>query len=196
VIPNCSSHESRALVKSGRIHNGKQSDKRKPCGRGSVARFNLASKIALWVILPCALGCTSQELIPLSLHEISGTKSKRTAAIARLFPTVDPYTRLTDAFKNARLIELKFGDGILGPADYCSYLWIEVPPEQVSQWKSILQPTTAPLLYDAPPTKPSWWLTQTRFDLLPKYDPFPLFQRNGWIAVDDLGNIFARTCTQ
>lgn len=130
------------------------------------------------------------------MQELSGTKADRASAIARLLPTVAPYAELSDAIEDAYLIEQKFGDGVLGPADYCSYFWIAVPPEQVGRWKSVLQPITKAPPYEVPPTNPSWWLTPADFDLLPKYDPFPLFQRDGWIAVDARGAIFARTCTR
>lgn len=160
-------------------------------------KSNQRTAIALWVVLCALSGCSSPGRVRPSARELSGTKAERAAAIARLIPSTAPYAELADAIEDARLIELKFGDGVLGPADYCSYLWIEIAPDRVGRWQSVLQPTTDAPSYDLPPTNPSWWLTRTDFDRIPKYEAFPLFMRDGWIAVaDDRSHIFARACTR
>jgi hypothetical protein len=126
--------------------------------------------------------------------EISGTTAERVAVVSRLFSSdTTPPSDLQDA----HLIELQFGDGQLGPSDIQTFVWAKVAPSDVVKWQSVLKspPSSAPA-YDTPPSKPKWWLSKNTYDQLDKFDSRSIFPRQGWIAIDDDGNIYALTFTQ
>jgi len=136
------------------------------------------------------LGCGPQN----QTHEITGTAAERVEGVSRV---IESNAALPSKITDAHLIELQFGDGQLGPADYRSFVWIKVSTDDVEAWKSALKspPRQSPG-YDTPPSKPTWWLVQTAYDEATKYDSHALFNRHGWIVIQDDGNIFALTYTQ
>jgi hypothetical protein len=127
-------------------------------------------------------------------HEITGTAAERVAGVSRV---IKSNAEMPSNIVDAHLIELQFGDGRLGPSDFRSFVWIKVSPDDIPKWKSALKtpPDDSPT-YDAPPTKPKWWLSQSTYKQLIKYDSHALFSRHGWVVVDDDGNIYALTYTQ
>ena len=138
-----------------------------------------------------ASGCEPQD----KTIEIPGTTAERVAGVTRL---IESSTTLPSKIQDARLLETKTGDNRLGPADYKSFIRIKVAPEDVAKWKATLKANTPPIYaatYYAPPTPPKWWLSKKTFDQFSKFDSQSMFQRHGWIAVGDDGNIFAMTFT-
>ena len=127
-------------------------------------------------------------------HEITGTAAERVLGVSRI---IESNAALPSEITDAHLIELQFGDGQLGPSDFRSFIWVKVSSDDVAKWRSTLKspPNDSPA-YDAPPTKPKWWLTQSAYTQLTKYDSHTLFNRHGWIAIQEDGNIFALTYTQ
>ena len=145
----------------------------------------------LWLCLPLALlsSACDQE----ATYELTGTTDERAAGIRRV---IEDNGTVPSPIDNAHLIELQFGDNVLGPADFRSYIWIKVSAKDVDKWKSVLPGSPYdPPIYDSPPSDPKWWLTRTEFERMKKYDTFSMFHRHGWIVVDDNGNIYARTYT-
>ena len=128
------------------------------------------------------------------IHEVTGTAAERAAGVSRV---IKSHAAVPSDITDAHLIEQQFGDGQLGPADYRSFVWIKVSPDDIAKWKSALKtpPTDSPA-YDTPPTKPKWWLAESDYKKLTKYDSQALFDRHGWIAIEDNGNIYAHTYTQ
>ncbi|MEM9440622.1 MAG: hypothetical protein AAGA73_09280 [Pseudomonadota bacterium] len=145
----------------------------------------------LWLCLLVGLlacGCDQE-----ATYELTGTTDERIVGIRRVIEDHGPVPSPID---DAHLIELQFGDNMLGPADFRSYIWIKVSPQHADKWKSVLAGSPDdPPIYDSPPNEPSWWLTSDEFERLQKYDTFPMFRRNGWVVIDDDGNIFVRNYT-
>ena len=144
----------------------------------------------LWLALILLVSACNQE----TTRELTGTTAERIVAVTRL---LQDYGTVPGLIDDAQLIELQFGDNMLGPADFRSYIWIKVSTDDVRKWKSALSGAlpSDPPIYDMPPSEPNWWLTKEHFQTLLKYDAFPMFQRHGWIVVDSKGNVYARTYT-
>ena len=124
--------------------------------------------------------------------EVTGTKEERIAAVSRIVLWAgDTQLQIDDA----RLIEVKIGDGQLGPSDYQSFLWIKLSPDQVTAWTAELTPLSKVPHYSVPPTKTDWWLTKEVFDEAVKYEARNRFGRSGWTVITKDGNVFAMTFT-
>ena len=148
-------------------------------------------RLATLIVLATVCGCSGPQD---QTHELMGSTAERIAGVSRV---IESNAVLPSDISDARLIEYQLGDGQLGPSDYRSFIWINVPADQITKWKSILKtPPDGSSAYDAPPSKPKWWIRKNSFDQLTKYDCHALFDRNGWIVIQDDGNIFALTYTQ
>ena len=146
---------------------------------------------ALFAFIALAVsGCGPQN----QTYEIEGSPAERVAGVSRV---IQSHTTLPSEIQDAHLIELQLGDGELGPSDFQSFVWIKVAPDDVAKWKAVLKtPPSDPPTYDAPTTNPKWWLLKATYSQLTKFDSYSIFNRHGWIAIDDEGNIFAMTFTQ
>ena len=148
-------------------------------------------RLALLIVLAVLCGCSGPQN---QTHEVAGTTAERVAGVTRV---IESNAKLPSDILDARLIELQVGDGAFGPSDYRSFIWIKVSADEITKWKSALKtPPDETPTYDAPPSKPQWWLSEKSYDALIKYDCWSLFQRQGWIVIQDDGNIFALTYTQ
>ena len=148
-------------------------------------------RLTILIVLAIVSGCGGPQN---QTHEITGTTAERVAAVSRV---IESSAELPSTIQDARLIELQLGDGYLGPSDFQSFIWIKILPDQVERWRSTLKspPFDSPT-YETPPTKPQWWLSDSSFIQLTKYDSRALLGRNGWIVIQEDGNIFAKTYTQ
>ena len=146
--------------------------------------------LLLAVMMFVTSGCSPTN----EVSEITGTAAERVAGVSRV---IEAHAALPSEIIDAHLVEIRIGDGQLGPSDYRSFIWIKVSPDDIGKWKSVLStpPADSPA-YDAPPTKPAWWLPESDYIKLTKYDSLTLFNRHGWIAIDDEGNVYALTYTQ
>lgn len=149
------------------------------------------ARLLILLALTVTAGCSGPQN---QTHEIAGTTAERVAGVSRV---IEANAELPSDIADARLIELQFGDGQLGPSDFQSFVWIKISPDDVATWKSSLKtpPSESPA-FDTPPTQPKWWLSKASFDKLTKYDSRALFNRSGWVAIQDDGNIFALTYTK
>ena len=113
-------------------------------------------RVSILFILATLCGCSGSQN---QTHEITGTTAERVAGVTRV---IESNAELPSDILDAHLIELQFGDGQLGPSDYRSFIWIKVSADQITKWKSALKtpPDDSPA-YDAPPSKPKWWLSET-----------------------------------
>ncbi len=151
----------------------------------------LMAKFIFFLLLAVVSGCGGTQN---QAHEITGTVAERIAGVSRV---VESNTPLPSTIADAHLIELQFGDGQLGPADFRSFVWMKVSPDDVAKWKAGMKtpPIDSPN-YDAPPSQPRWWLAESTFTQLTKYDSQAFFGRHGWVVIQDDGNIYALTYTQ
>ena len=147
-------------------------------------------RLAILIVLATFGGCSGPQN---QTHEVMGTISERVAGVTRV---IESNAQLPSKILDARLIEQQFGDGQLGPSDFRSFVWIKVPADQVVKWRSALKtpPEDTPV-YDLPPSNADWWIDINLFAKLTKYDSHSLFSRNGWVVIQDDGNIFALTYT-
>ncbi len=149
------------------------------------------ARLVILLLLVSISGCGGART---QTHEITGTTADRVAAVSRV---IQSHVDLPSTIADAHLIEIQIGNGQLGPSDFRSFVWIKVSPDDIANWKSVLQaaPIDSPT-YKSPATAPPWWITQAQFAKSTTFDPHPLFNRNGWVTIDDDGNIFAFTYTQ
>ena len=155
------------------------------------ALFELMRRIAILFLLFVICGCSGPQN---QTHEIEGTAAERASAVTRL---IESNATLPSKITDAHLIDFQIGDGQLGPSDFRSFAWIKVSPTDVVKWKAAL--TTVPqnsLSYESPPTKQEWWLTQLSYNNETKFDARTLFDRPGWIIVQDDGNVYVYSYTQ
>lgn len=153
--------------------------------------MKLMTRLIVFLLFVALSGCGS---VRTQTHEVSGTTAERIAGVSRV---IQSHADLPSKIADARLIELQIGDGQLGPSDFRSFVWIKVSPDDIAKWKSVLQaaPAHSPI-YDSPATKPTWWIPQAQFIKQLKLDPHPIFNRHGWLTIDEDGNIYALTYTQ
>ena len=149
------------------------------------------ARLTVLLLLASLAGCGG---VRTQTHEVTGTTAERVAGVSRV---IQSHTDLPSAISDAHLVELQIGDGQLGPSDFRSFVWIKISPDDIAKWKSAVQATPVDLpSYESPETSRAWWITEAQFAKSTTFDPRPLFNRNGWVTIDDGGNIFAFTYTQ
>ena len=148
-------------------------------------------RLVIFIVLATVCGCSGPQN---QTQEVPSTAAERVANISRL---IESSAKLPSDMIDARMKEVQLGDGQMGPSDNRWFVWIKVSAEDVEKWKSMLKtPPENPPEYDAPSTKPKWWISNISYNKLIKYDSHALFDRPGWIAIEDDGNIFALTFSQ
>jgi hypothetical protein len=87
---------------------------------------------------------------------------------------------------DAHYLELRIGDGRLGPADYESFKRIEIDPTEAARWKEALKAGAKDYVakYRAAPAEITWWLDQEQFREGMAFPTWPLFgRRHGWVLL-------------
>jgi hypothetical protein len=129
-----------------------------------------------------------------SVHEVTGTSAERVAGVSAIMVKHKaPPTAILDA----HFLEEQTGDDVLGPADFQAFCFIEVAPQDVSQWMQVLTPLGATPEYGAPAQPRDWWITRDTFASLQFYKPDILTGRiHGWIGFSQqTGRIYIFTYT-
>ncbi len=150
--------------------------------------------IALLLFTLTACGQNSRRPPKTSVYEVTGNRIERVAGVMDILnKSKQPPTTILDA----RFIEEKIGDGVLGPSDFQAFYFIEVTPKDIEQWTDILTPVTETVRYAQPRRTYDWWISRSDFDSLKFYKPDILTSRlNGWVGVDQqIGRIYIFTFT-
>ena len=151
-----------------------------------VASFLLATTLAV------TTGCSSN--VAQTRRSISGTKAERIAAVEKLLKRSKKSDQLPGAILDAQLEEIQVGANGLGPADYQTFVWIKVNPDDVASWENALEPRDEPIRPIAA-MAPKWWTVDIDEDTA-VFSPKSLFGRsNGWVVIQEDGQIFAFTFT-
>lgn len=161
--------------------------------RNAVLR-STACLLALWSLTLAACG----KQVGSTRTQVSGTKAERVAAVERLLRKSAGQKGVPGQIVDAQLLEIQTGDNRLGPADYQTYLWMQVQPADIPLWEDVLtrrESAIAPLTSPAA-APPTWW----KLKLDPGetgFRPKPLLGRaNGWIVLREDGQIYAYTFSQ
>jgi len=150
-----------------------------------------------FALIACVLAltaCNRSSAPRTSVYESTGTSVQRVSDISAIFAKHKaPPTPILDA----HFVEEQTGDGILGPSDFRTFYFVEVAPQDVSQWTQILAPLGATVEYDAPAQPRDWWIARDGFASLQFYKPSTLTGRSlGWIGVSQqTGRIYIFTFT-
>jgi hypothetical protein len=140
------------------------------------------------------VACGAKQAPDITYYEATGNPAKRIANItAMLTKFHTPPTALLDA----QFVEEKIGDGDKGPADFHTFFMVQVAPENIKAWQTILTPLDTTPDYAAPTQMHEWWVTKDDFATLQFYAPDTLAGRsNGWVAINPQGGkIFIYTYT-
>ena len=151
--------------------------------------------IAISICTLSLMAACSRERAPqVSFYEATGTQAQRVSNIsAMLTKFYTPPTPILDA----NFVEEKIGDDSLGPADYRTFIMIQVAPEEIPIWEDFLTELDSVPAYQSPSQPHEWWVKEDDFTQLHFYAPETLTGRpNGWIAVNpQSGEIFIFTFT-
>jgi hypothetical protein len=151
-------------------------------------------RFAIIVCLFALTACRESSAPKSSVYEVTGSRTERVAGASAII-TKDkaPPTAILDA----HFIEEQIGDGFFGPSDFREWYFVEVAPQDVSQWTQILTPLGETAEYDAPAQPRDWWITRDTFASLQFYKPNILTGRiHGWIGVSQqTGRIYISSFT-
>ncbi len=155
---------------------------------------HLMFRLVLIVCLFALTACSSSSAPKSSVYEITGSS---TARVARVSAIITKYNALPSAIVDARFVEEQIGDGIFGPSDFRSFCFLEVAPQDISQWTQILIPLGSAAEYNAPAQLRDWWVSRDSFAALQFYKPDILTGRvDGWIGISPkTGRIYIFTFT-
>jgi hypothetical protein len=152
--------------------------------------FRFAIIICLFALTACSMSNAPEH----SIHEVTGSSTERVAAVTAIITASKaPPTAILDA----HFVEEQIGDNVFGPADFWAFYFVEVAPQDVSQWIKILTPLGAAAEYAAPSQPRDWWIARNSFASLQFYKPDILTSRiHGWIGVSQrTGRIYIFTFT-
>jgi len=133
--------------------------------------------------------------------ELTGTRQERITQVVKHFNLpADKKSALISSMLDAHLFEERKGSGDgFGPADYCRYFALSVQPQTMNTWRSVLAST--PILqlenrhYPAPAQPTAWWLSESNYHKLTMYEANALTGLNGWVGVENSGQIYIYICT-
>jgi hypothetical protein len=92
-----------------------------------------------------------------------GNSTERVAGVSAI---VTKHKAPPTAILDAHFVEEQTGDGVLGPSDFRAFYFIEVAPQDVSQWAQVLTPLGATAEYGAPAQLRDWWIARDTFGSL------------------------------
>ena len=147
-------------------------------------------KTILYTLLILSLFSCGQDILP--------TKKTKDEMITQAEKIITRNGKLPSKILDAQFVEFQQGDGHLGPSDFQVYMRITVNKVDTKKWVSGLEkPFNNSSVYSTPNPKETWWITESNFLKLEKFETKTLFNRyNGWICVDEeLGFIYVYTYT-
>jgi len=107
--------------------------------------------------------------------------------------------KLPGVLLDARFMEEKVGDGVLGPADFFTFWALTVPASDIPAWRAFLAASpvvNGPAAYAAPKAAAPWWVGAADFGKLELFGPKPLTGWfNGWVGLAPDGQIFIYSFT-
>jgi len=144
--------------------------------------------LILLLILLFNLGSNTPRTAPSQTAALAGaTKAERIAQVSKI---LQRKIALPSTILDAHFDEVVVGgvdDGIfggMGPADYISYMHLQVAPADIEKWTALLD---RPLEHEASLSNSKeaypWWVDAKRFPKLELFEPYPLSSRHGWVAV-------------
>jgi hypothetical protein len=153
------------------------------------------------VALLCALlafsGCTSAGTARSSatavktITEAGPGRAERAAALERLLDGRAP-SPITDG----KLMQVQYGDGVLGPSDFHIFALIETGPAGAAAWRTAGTPLAGNPPCNAPAGAPGWWLSPSECAAAARRDVAWFTANDGAMAVLADGRVFIFTATR
>ncbi len=143
------------------------------------------------MLAACGTGSRGSGTPPRTSAEITGSTAERVDKITRILGAAAP-TPLLDA----NFIEIKIGDGELGPSDYVRFAVLKIDLASRERWLALSPPLIKKPDYAEPPSTPAWWVSQEDYEKLSFHDAFGLGLGDGWIGVAEDGRVFLSTQTR
>src|SRR5688572_28915964 len=103
-------------------------------------------RFAIIVCLLALTACSKSSAPKNSLHEITGSNAQRVAGVSAI---ITKHKAPPTAILDAHFVEEQTGDGSLGPSDFRAFYFIEVTPQDISQWTQIITPLGTAAAYNA-----------------------------------------------
>jgi len=119
-----------------------------------------------------------------TLFELVGSKEERIEALNKIL--LRENESLPSPLRNAYLLEVKIGDGRMGPSDYQTYCSFEVAPSEIERWiEDLGAPIEKPLPFEMPELDRFWWPDRETLKQLAFHPGKSLSGRvNSWAAID------------
>lgn len=131
-----------------------------------------------------------------TIYELVGSKEVRVEALTNVL--LRENESLPSPLLNGYLLEIKIGDGRMGPSDFRTFLSFEVAPDELEKWIQLLGgPIERPLKAELPSLDRFWWRSAESLQGLTFYPGKALSGRyNSWAAIDpDDGRIYVYSFT-
>ncbi len=116
------------------------------------------------------------------------------ARVETITKQLSRHGKLPGALLDARFVEDKVGDGVLGPADFSAFYALSVSAADIPLWRAALAASpvvNGPAAYAAPKAPAAWWASRDQFSKLELFGPKSLTGRfNGWVGLAPDGRIF------
>ncbi len=154
-------------------------------------RTPLLAFACVCMLAACGTGTRGSGPPPRTSTELTGSTAERVDKVTRILGAAAP-TPLLDA----NFIEIKIGDGVLGPSDYVRFIAITIDPASRDRWRALSPPLIKKPEYAEPPSTPAWWVSQADYERLSFHDASSLGLGDGWLGVADNGRVFVATQTR
>jgi hypothetical protein len=129
-----------------------------------------------------------------TISEFTGTSAERIDLVTKILggPAALPSTPL-----DANGLEVKIGDGVLGPSDYVRFMMLRIDAADVQRWKDSSKALIQKPQYSEPSTRPNWWVSQLDYEKL-TFRGISTFTEvaDGWMGVHDDGRVFIVVITR
>ena len=98
---------------------------------------------------------------------------------------------------DANAVEVKIGDGELGPSDYVRFIALRIDSTDAQRWKDAAKGLVQRPQYSEPITRPAWWVSQLDYEKL-TFRGVSAFTEveDGWMGVHDDGRVFVVLITR
>lgn len=129
-----------------------------------------------------------------TITEFTGTSAERIELVTRILGGL---AALPSAPLDANGLEVRIGDGVLGPSDYVRFMMLRIDAADVQRWKEASKALIQKPQYSKPSTRPGWWVSQLDYEKLTFRGISSFTQAaDGWMGVHDDGRVFIVVITR
>jgi hypothetical protein len=148
---------------------------------------------ALFVLSACggSSGTRASATAVKTITEAGPGRADRVAALERLLDG-----RAPAPIADGKLLQIRHGDGELGPSDFQIFALIETGPSDIAAWRTAGAPLAGSPSCDAPLDAPAWWLSPAECATAVHRDVAWFSANDGAMAVLADGRVFIFTATR